>query len=147
MKMKRVVLMIVLGGLSLVGCKKAVVLDLGLELGEQITILEMEWVADPKGERGKLGVPVRLTNPTGETVQVSELKLDIHSEGKLQCGETKALERTIEPGGKIKMRLDIVCHWDDLASGFRAEGSISVDSDSGEPATLVIDQAGLRVHK
>ena len=133
--MNKVVLMVILGGLSLVGCKKkAVVVDLGMELGEQITILEMEWVPDPKGERGKLGVPVRLTNPTEETVQVTELKLDIHSGDKRQCGETKPLERTIAPGGKIKMRVDIVCHWDDLAKGFRAEGSVAVDSANGEPA-------------
>ena len=145
--MRNVVVWMVLGGVALIGCKKSVPLDLGMELGEQITILEPEWQADPKGERGKLGVPVRLTNPTDEAVNVSQLKVDIISGGKRQCGETKSLERSIEPGGKIKMRIDIVCHWDDLKSGFRAEGGISVDSESADAAVLAIAQDNVRVHK
>ena len=143
--MKKVALVFLLGGLSLVGCKKTV--DLGLALGEEITLLDMEWTAIQKGERGTLGVPVRLTNPTEETVKVSELKLDIHSGGKRQCGETKALDRTVDPGGSIKMRIDIVCAWYDLQSGFSAEGSISVNSENGDPASLVISKDKLRVHK
>ena len=145
--MRTVAVFVALGGLALVGCKKSVPVDLGMELGEQITVLEPMWEADPKGERGKLGVPVRLTNPLEEAVSVSQLKVDVISGGKRQCGETKSLERSIEPGGKIKMRVDIVCHWNDLKSGFRAEVAIDVDSESAESAVLTMAQDNVQVHK
>jgi hypothetical protein len=143
--MRYLVAMLAMGTLCLGGCKKSV--DLGLSLGEQVTVLELEWAPDEKGERGKLGVPVRLSNPTEEPVHVSKLSLAISSGGKSQCNESKDLDRTIEAGGQIKMRLDIVCHWEDLAAGFSADGAITVDSDGGEPFELAISEASLRVHK
>lgn len=145
--MRTLALGLVLGGIALTGCKKTVAVDLGVELGEQVTILEPVWEADPKGERGKLGVPVRLVNVTDETVSVSQLKVDIISSSERQCGETKSLERTIATGGKIKMRIDIVCHWDDVKNGFRTEGGVTVSTATSEAAVLSLSKDNVKVSK
>jgi hypothetical protein len=146
--MKKFALIMLLGSVALIGCKKNTGVDLGMELESQLTILELEWKGNTvsDGKIGTLGVPIRLTNPTEETVQVSNLNLEIHAKGERRCSETKALERTIEPGGKIKMRIDVECQWSDIGTGFEANGTVSVDSENGEPATLTISQSGLRVH-
>lgn len=146
--MKKLAWMILFGSVGLTGCKKNVGVDLGLELESQLTILELEWTGNAvsDGKIGTLGVPIRLTNPTEETVQVSNLKLEIISKGERRCGETKALDRSIAPGGKIKMRIDIECHMSDLGAGFDVNGSVSVDSENGDPASLAISKSGLRVH-